>query len=103
VDYFALRCGEADWLLDFSEGFRSDGSLLSLPGIAYSAAMARLGGGAGTVCSEHHQVALEKQRQRVSLPRVRGGHQGFALTPVRVASTCIRRLQAFAPVRWILT
>ena len=44
VDYFALRCGEEDWLLDFADSFRSDGSLLSHPSYAYSTALARLGG-----------------------------------------------------------
>ena len=45
VDYFALRCGETDWLLDFASEFREDGSLLALPGFAFSAALARMGGG----------------------------------------------------------
>ena len=45
VDYFALRCGETDWLLDFAGEFREDGSLLALPGFAFSAALARMGGG----------------------------------------------------------
>jgi len=45
VDYFALRCGEEDWLLDFADSFRPDGSLLSHPSYAYSTALARLGGG----------------------------------------------------------
>ena len=45
VDYFALRCGEEDWLLDFADSYRSDGSLLSHPSYAYSTALARLGGG----------------------------------------------------------
>jgi hypothetical protein len=45
VDYFALRCGDLNWLLDFASGFRTDGQLLSLPGFAYSTALARLGGG----------------------------------------------------------
>ena len=47
VDYFALRCGETDWLLDFAGEFREDGSLLALPGFAFSAALARMGGEAG--------------------------------------------------------
>ena len=45
VDYFALRCGEADWLLDLAADFGGDGRLLALPGFAYSAALARLAGG----------------------------------------------------------
>ena len=47
VDYFALRCGEVDWLVDFANGFREDGGLLVFPGFAFSTALARLGGGAG--------------------------------------------------------
>ena len=51
LDYFALRCGEEDWLLDFADGFGGDtmggggGGLLSHPSYAYSTALARLGGG----------------------------------------------------------
>ena len=45
VDYFALRCGEANWLLDLAADFGGDGRLLALPGFAYSTALARLAGG----------------------------------------------------------
>jgi tetratricopeptide (TPR) repeat protein len=45
ADYFALRCGHFGWLLNFAAGFRTDGQLLSLPGFAFSAALARFGGG----------------------------------------------------------
>ena len=58
VDYFALRCGEEDWLLDFADSFRSDGSLLSHPSYAYSTALARLGGGRpGRRLRAHHDAA----------------------------------------------
>ena len=51
IDYFALRCGEEHWLIDFAQTFgdsryvgdgewQSHGSLLSFPGFAYSYAMA---------------------------------------------------------------
>lgn len=40
VDYFALRAGEAAWLLRFGDAFRGDGALPTLPGWAYSLAMA---------------------------------------------------------------
>jgi hypothetical protein len=51
IDYFALRCGEERWLIDFAHTFgdlryvgdgewQSHGSLLSFPGFAYSYAMA---------------------------------------------------------------
>ena len=45
VDYFALRCGEEDWLLDFANEFKPNASLCTLPGVAFSVALARLGGG----------------------------------------------------------
>ena len=52
LDYFALRCGEEDWLLDFADGFGDDDTmggggdgLLSHPSYAFSTALARLGGG----------------------------------------------------------
>ena len=45
VDCFALRCGEANWLLDLAADFGGDGRLLALPGFAYSTALARLAGG----------------------------------------------------------
>ena len=58
VDYFALRCGEEDWLLDFADSFRSDGSLLSHPSYEYSTALARLGGGLpGRRLRAHHDAA----------------------------------------------
>jgi len=51
IDYFALRCGQERWLIDFAQTFGpflyvgdgewgSNGSLLSFPGFAYSYAMA---------------------------------------------------------------
>lgn len=40
VDYYALRAAEAPWLLRFGGAFRGDGSLPTLPGWAYSMAMA---------------------------------------------------------------
>jgi len=40
VDYFALRAGEAAWLLRFGDGFRGDGALPTLPGWAFSLALA---------------------------------------------------------------
>lgn len=39
VDYYALRCGEAPWLLRFGASF-ADGALPSLPSYAYSLALA---------------------------------------------------------------
>ena len=40
VDYFALRAGEAAWLLRFGDGFGGDGSLPTFPGWAFSLALA---------------------------------------------------------------
>ena len=66
VDYFALRCGETDWLLDFAGEFREDGSALALPGFAFSAALARMGGGRpGRVFGSRDAGAKKKKaRQR---------------------------------------
>jgi len=54
VDYFALRAGQAPWLLRFAHRFRGDGALPSLPGFAFSlplAAWGEAGGEAGAAAA----------------------------------------------------
>ena len=72
VDYFALRCGETDWLLDFSDSFREDAGLLVYPGFAFSTSLARLGGGLrkDEQTREKNSDKKEKKKENESLSSV---------------------------------